>query len=90
MTLICRKLGPAVSCTIFRSGMFFQTTFELLKPLTGYNGTVKHAPERGGDIKHSLADITLAQQHLGYKPLVTFEEGLRRTVDWYRSETKND
>ena len=63
-------------------------TFELLKPLTGYAGTVKHAPERGGDIKHSLADITLAQKHLGYKPLVSFEEGLRRTVEWYRSEAK--
>ena len=63
-------------------------TFELLKPLTGYTGTVKYAPERGGDIKHSLADITLAQKHLGYKPLVSFEEGLRRTVDWYRSEAK--
>jgi nucleoside-diphosphate-sugar epimerase len=61
-------------------------TFELLKPLTGYTGTVKYAPERGGDIKHSLADITLAQQHLGYRPLVSFEEGLRRTVEWYRSE----
>jgi UDP-glucose 4-epimerase len=63
-------------------------TFELLKPLTGYTGTVKYGPERGGDIKHSLADITLAQKHLGYKPLVSFEEGLRRTVEWYRSEAR--
>ncbi|MBI3646752.1 MAG: SDR family oxidoreductase [Acidobacteriales bacterium] len=63
-------------------------TFELLKPLTGYTGTVKYGPERGGDIKHSLADITLAQKHLGYKPLVNFEEGLRRTVEWYRSEAR--
>src|SRR6266850_804269 len=63
-------------------------TFELLKPLTGYTGSVKQGPERGGDIKHSLADITLAQKHLGYKPLVSFEEGLRRTVEWYRGETR--
>ena len=63
-------------------------TFELLKPLTGYTGSVKYGPERGGDIKHSLADITLAQKHLGYKPLVSFEEGLRRTVEWYRNETR--
>ena len=61
-------------------------TFALLKPLTGYAGTVKYAPERGGDIKHSLADITQAQTHLGYKPLVNFEEGLRRTVEWYKTE----
>jgi len=32
-----------------------------------------------------LADISLAEQHLGYKPKVDFEEGLRRTVDWYRN-----
>jgi UDP-glucose 4-epimerase len=57
-----------------------------MKPLTGYKGSIKYAPERGGDIKHSLADITLAKKHLGYNPLVTFEEGLRRTVEWYRSE----
>ena len=60
---------------------------ELLRPLTGYTGTVNYGPERGGDIKHSLADICLAQKHLGYKPLVSFEEGLRRTVGWYRSES---
>jgi nucleoside-diphosphate-sugar epimerase len=63
-------------------------TVDVLKKLTGYTGTVKYGPERGGDIKHSLADITLAQKHLGYKPLVNFEEGLSRTVDWYRSETQ--
>jgi nucleoside-diphosphate-sugar epimerase len=61
-------------------------TFELLKPLTGYQGTVQYGTEREGDVKHSLADITLAQKHLGYKPLVGFEEGLRRTVEWYKTE----
>ena len=34
------------------------------------------APERSGDVKHSLADISLAEKHLGYKPKVDFEEGL--------------
>ena len=63
-------------------------TVEVLKKLTGYTGTAKYAAERGGDIKHSLADITLAQKHLGYKPLVNFEEGLRRTVEWYQTETQ--
>ena len=63
-------------------------TVEVLKKLTGYTGTVKYAAERGGDIKHSLADITLAQKHLGYEPLVNFEEGLRRTVEWYQTETQ--
>ena len=63
-------------------------TVEVLRKLTGYTGTVKYAAERQGDIKHSLADISLAQKHLGYKPLVDFEEGLRRTVEWYQTETQ--
>ena len=60
-------------------------TFETLKELTGYSGTPKYGPDRSGDVKHSLADISLAEKHLGYKPLVNFEEGLKRTVHWYRS-----
>jgi nucleoside-diphosphate-sugar epimerase len=59
-------------------------TFKLLQPLTAYNGQPNYGPERGGDIKHSLADISKAEAALGYKPVVDFEEGLRRTVEWYR------
>lgn len=43
-----------------------------------------HEEERPGDIKHSRADIAKARELLGYEPIVNFEEGLRRTVDWYR------
>jgi UDP-glucose 4-epimerase len=60
-------------------------TFKLLQPLTSYSGSATYAAERGGDIKHSLADISAAGQYLGYKPKVDFENGLRKTVDWYRS-----
>jgi len=63
-------------------------TFEILKKLTGYSGSVKHAPEREGDIKHSLADITLAREGFDYEPKVNFEEGLKRTVEWYRGESQ--
>jgi nucleoside-diphosphate-sugar epimerase len=63
-------------------------TFQILKKLTGYSGDVKYGPEREGDVKHSLADISSAEKHLGYKPEVDFEEGLRRTVEWYRGENK--
>jgi len=59
-------------------------TIELLRPLTGYTGDVEYASERAGDIKHSLADISRAQDKLKYQPLVDFQEGLRRTVQWYR------
>jgi UDP-glucose 4-epimerase len=42
-------------------------------------------PARVGDIHDSLADIRLAGELLGYVPRVDFREGLRRTVEWYRS-----
>jgi len=60
-------------------------TFRILKELTGFNGDVQYGPARSGDIRDSLADIRLAEELLGYKPLVDFREGLRRTVEWYRA-----
>jgi UDP-glucose 4-epimerase len=77
--------GRVFNCATGRR-VTLNETFEALKRLTGYTGTAQYGPERAGDVKHSLADISLAQKHLGYKPLVNFEEGLRRTVDWYKSE----
>jgi len=59
-------------------------TFKALQGLTSYSGSPRYGPDRSGDIKHSLADISKAEAGLGYKPKVNFEEGLRRTVDWYR------
>jgi len=60
-------------------------TLEILCDLTGYAGKPAYAEGRAGDIKDSLADISLAGELLGYKPTVDFREGLRRTVDWYRA-----
>ena len=62
--------------------------FAMLKKITAYPGTVAYAAERGGDIKHSLADISRAEKALAYRPLVDLEEGLRRTVAWYREQMK--
>jgi nucleoside-diphosphate-sugar epimerase len=44
-----------------------------------------HGPCRLGDVEHSMANISLARELIGYEPVVTFEEGLERTVEWYRS-----
>jgi len=60
-------------------------TFAILKQLIGYKGEVAYGPERAGDVKHSLADMASAEKYLGYKPVTDFEEGLRRTIAWYRS-----
>ncbi len=59
-------------------------TYSVLQTLIGYSKAPAYAADREGDIKHSLADIALAEKHLSYKTLVKFEEGLARTVNWYR------
>jgi nucleoside-diphosphate-sugar epimerase len=63
-------------------------TFALLQKLTSYSRDVKYGPEREGDVKHSLADISRADQQFDYRPKIDFEEGLRRTVEWYRGESQ--
>jgi UDP-glucose 4-epimerase len=60
-------------------------TFKILTGLTGYEGLPTYLPPRAGDIRDSLADIRLAGELLGYRPVVDFREGLRQTVDWYRA-----
>jgi nucleoside-diphosphate-sugar epimerase len=59
-------------------------TLELLRRITGADTKAIYAPPRSGDILHSQADIRMAQEVLGYQPKTKFEEGLRRTVEWYR------
>ena len=44
---------------------------------------INHAPERPGDVKHTLADISRSKEELGYQPLITFWEGLEQTIDWW-------
>lgn len=60
-------------------------TFRLLCDLTGYSGQPTYGTPRAGDIRDSLADISLAKELMGYEPQVDFREGLRRTVEWYRA-----
>ncbi len=48
------------------------------------------APPRAGDIEHSLADISLARSTIGYDVEVRFQEGIERTVDWYRADKTGD
>jgi UDP-glucose 4-epimerase len=90
--LACKAPAGKVAGKVFNVAtgrrVTLNETFKLLQNLTSYNGSPLHGAERGGDIKHSLADISQAEQCLGYKAAVDFEEGLRRTVDWYRSQTK--
>lgn len=58
---------------------------EKLNELLGTDIEPIHAPPRAGDIRESMADITRARQMLGYEPRVMLDEGLRLSIDYYRS-----
>lgn len=55
--------------------------------ILGKKPRIKFEPARAGDVKHSLADIRKAKNYIGYSPLVKFDDGLHRTVEWYREHT---
>jgi UDP-glucose 4-epimerase len=57
---------------------------ETLATIIGVSIPPVHTPARAGDVRDSLADISKARRLLGYEPTVGLEEGLRRTVEWYR------
>lgn len=57
---------------------------QLLEKICGKPVRAKYDPQRSGDIRDSQADISLSRKILGYEPRVNFEEGLRRTWEWYR------
>jgi UDP-glucose 4-epimerase len=81
--------GQAVNLATGRRIMLLDLLSELGR-ITGRPAKAEFRPPREGDVRHSLADITLARRLLGYKPSVSFEDGLRRTVEWYRSSAAAD
>jgi nucleoside-diphosphate-sugar epimerase len=88
--LACKAPAADVAGSMFNvatgTRIDLNETFRVLKKIIRFKGEVKYGPEREGDVKHSLADLARAKKHLGYKPLVNFEDGLKQTVDWYRSQ----
>ncbi len=58
--------------------------FRTVRDLTGANVEPIYAEPRAGDVKDSQADISKAKRILGYEPSVSFEDGLDRTVAWFR------
>jgi UDP-glucose 4-epimerase len=55
-----------------------------LEAILGYPLERRHTPPRAGDVAHTLADISKGKRLLGYDPLVDFDEGFRRTVEFFR------
>jgi UDP-glucose 4-epimerase len=57
---------------------------DMINKILGKNIKPIYTAPRPGDIKHSLADITAAKKLLGFKPTVSFKQGLELAIDWYR------
>ena len=57
-----------------------------LSKLCGSQVRVEHGPDRPGDVKHSQADVSKALALLGFKTEFSFDEGLEKTLEWYRKE----
>lgn len=81
--------APGASGKVFNGGTGARITLnevlKLLGKITGKKIEAKYDPPRTGDIRDSQADVSLARSILGYQPKVMFEEGLKRTWDWYKA-----
>ena len=65
------------------------TLFALIQDATSATVGPSHGPARRGDVRDSLADISLARELLGYEPAIGHREGIERTVDWYRAQQQS-
>ena len=63
--------------------------FRAMRGLVGGSVEPTYAETRAGDVRDSQADISKARRILGYEPVVPFEDGLKHTVDWYRTSSSN-
>lgn len=76
--ILCIGSGTSVSVNGIYQG---------LAEITGFEAPIEHAPRRPGDPRDSLFNPARAAEVLGWRPEVPFDEGLRRTVDWFRAHT---
>jgi UDP-glucose 4-epimerase len=81
--------SQGLSGRVFNAGngqrITLNQTWELLQQMEGIRLPAQYAPARAGDVRHSQADISAAVRYLGYEPQFSFEKGLRKTLEWYRS-----
>ena len=81
----CTSLNGQVVNIACGTSYTINDLFTRLKTLIGADIEPLYDEPRPGDVKHSLADITIARELLGFDVSVSFEDGLERTVTWYRN-----
>jgi nucleoside-diphosphate-sugar epimerase len=82
--------APNVSGKLYNGGnggcITLNQAWALLQKLEGVEIPARYGPPRAGDVHDSQADTTLAVRDLGHAPRFSFEEGMRRTLEWYRTQ----
>ncbi|HEX3878844.1 MAG TPA: SDR family oxidoreductase, partial [Bryobacteraceae bacterium] len=82
--------APNVSGKVYNGGNGGRVTlnqaWELLQKIEGIQIPANYGPPRRGDVRDSQADTTAAVRELGHAPRFSFEEGMRRTLEWYRNQ----
>jgi nucleoside-diphosphate-sugar epimerase len=88
--LACKASGVAGQVFNVACGdrITVNSMLQQINQITGKDIAPVHGDARPGDIKHSQADITRARNLLGYAPKISFEEGLRHTIEWYRENLR--
>jgi nucleoside-diphosphate-sugar epimerase len=87
---LCIKasLAPAAAGKMYNAGNGGRFTlnyiWDALQKMEGVEIAAKYGPPRAGDVRHSMADTTAAAAGLDHAPRFTIEEGLKRTLEWYR------
>lgn len=91
VALLTKAAGaPGVSGQVFNAGngnrYTLNQTWQLLQKIEGVEIPANYGPPRPGDVRDSQADTQLAVKLLGHAPQFSFEEGLRKTLEWYRAD----
>ena len=85
LSLFMKHLLARTAPTIFGDGEQSRDfIWQALQKMEGVNIPANYGPPRAGDVRHSMADTAAAVAELGHAPRFTIEEGLKRTLEWYR------
>jgi len=90
---LCLKAAHAsgVAGKMYNAGNGCQYTlnriWKILQEMEGVEISAKYGDPRTGDVRHSMADTRAAVADLGHAPRFTIEEGLKRTLEWYRQDS---
>jgi UDP-glucose 4-epimerase len=89
---LCLKAAsaPGVAGKMYNAGngnrYSLNSVWDLLQKIEGVSLSPRYGPARAGDVRDSQADTTAARRDLGHAPEYTLEQGLRRTMEWFKSE----